>query len=202
MLTALVATDPSATGFTTLTPTSPAPSAQPPAATPESQTALTPVPAPTDQVDISPEGKKAAATAKDAKKSDSKATGGQNLSQEQQEEVASLQKRDREVRQHEQAHLSQAGPYAQGGPSFSYERGADGKNYAVGGEVSIDVSKEKTPEATISKMRVVQRAALAPVDPSSADRAIAAEAAVMEAQAQRELQSQSQASGQNVDTFA
>jgi hypothetical protein len=56
--------------------------------------------------------------------------------------------------------------------------------------VPIDVSQEKTPEETIQKMQAVKRAALAPADPSSADRSIAASATSLESQARQELQSE------------
>jgi hypothetical protein len=99
-----------------------------------------------------------------------------------------LKKRDADVRAHEQAHLSVAGQYAAGGASFSYQTGPDGTQYAIGGEVPINMSAEKTPEATIQKMETIKRAALAPADPSSADRQIAAEASAQEIQAMQELQ--------------
>lgn len=105
------------------------------------------------------------------------------LSAEELTEVQKLQRRDAEVRAHEQAHLSTAGQYAAGGPTYTYQTGPDGKRYAIGGEVPIDISKESTPEATIAKMRTVRRAALAPADPSPADRQIAAQASAIEAQA-------------------
>jgi hypothetical protein len=104
------------------------------------------------------------------------------------EVVQQLKKRDREVRTHEQAHLSVAGRYAAGGASFSYQTGPDGTRYATGGEVPIDLSAENTPEATIQKMETIKRAALAPADPSSADRQIAAEASAKEIQAMQEFQ--------------
>ena len=57
------------------------------------------------------------------------------LTDEEKAEVDELKDRDREVRQHEQAHMAAAGPYAKGGPSYEYTRGPDGKRHAVGGEV-------------------------------------------------------------------
>ncbi len=117
-----------------------------------------------------------------------------NLTLEELKTTVELQKRDTEVRTHEQAHLSAAGQYAAGGASFSYVTGPDGKRYANGGEVPIDMSKEKTPEATIQKMRTVRRAALAPANPSGADRSIAAQASSMETAAMKELQTQSKVS--------
>jgi hypothetical protein len=122
-----------------------------------------------------------------------KGQGQQTLPQDELKTIKELQKRDLEVRTHEQAHLSAAGQYAAGGASFSYTTGPDGKRYAHGGEVPIDMTKEKTPEATIQKMRTVQRAALAPASPSSADRSIAAQASANEAQAIKELQAQAEA---------
>ncbi len=103
------------------------------------------------------------------------------------QQLSTLKQRDREVRTHEQAHLSAAGQYARGGASFTFQKGSDGHSYAVGGEVGIDVGKERTPEATIAKMQTVKRAALAPANPSQADRRIAAQAAVKEAEANKEL---------------
>jgi hypothetical protein len=63
----------------------------------------------------------------------------------------------------------------------------------VGGHVDIDLSEEDSPEATITKMRQVQRAALAPAEPSGADRAVASAAASKEQQAQAELAEERQA---------
>lgn len=95
--------------------------------------------------------------------------------------------RDREVRAHEAAHANVGGIYA-GAPSYQYQRGPDGRNYAVGGEVSIDTSPVPgDPQATIAKAQVVRRAALAPAQPSLQDRAVASEALAMEQQARREL---------------
>jgi len=103
--------------------------------------------------------------------------------------VEELKNRDREVRSHEAAHLAAAGQYAKGGPKFDYQRGPDGKNYAVGGEVSIDTSPvPNNPEATIRKARQIRAAAHAPAEPSSQDRQVAAQASQMETKARTELQ--------------
>lgn len=118
---------------------------------------------------------------------ENKGAAQQALTEEEVREISELKKRDIEVKAHEQAHLAAAGQYAAGGASFSYQTGPDGKRYATGGEVPIDIGKESTPEATIQKMRTVKRAALAPASPSSADRSIAAQATSMEAQAMSEL---------------
>ena len=44
--------------------------------------------------------------------------------------------------------------------------------YITGGEVRIDTSPAKDPEATIQKMQQVQRAAFAPADPSPQDQKV------------------------------
>lgn len=121
----------------------------------------------------------------------SQSASAQNeLTKEEQRKVQKLQQRDMEVKAHEAAHVAAAGQYAQGGASFDYTSGPDGKRYAVGGDVSISVSEEGTPEATISKMQAVRRAALAPASPSGQDRRVAAEAAQKETAAQKELSAQ------------
>jgi SprA-related family len=100
----------------------------------------------------------------------------ENLSDEDQKKVEELQRRDREVRAHEQAHKA-AGGSLTGSPSFKTERGPDGKSYAVSGEVKIDTSPvPNNPEATIRKLEQVKRAALAPANPSGQDRRVAAAA--------------------------
>jgi len=101
--------------------------------------------------------------------------------------IAKLKARDTEVRQHEQAHLAAAGGLARSGASYTYQRGPDGVNYAVGGEVQIDTSPGRTPEETIARARAISAAALAPADPSGADRAVAAQALQLEQQARAEL---------------
>lgn len=110
----------------------------------------------------------------------------QQLRQEQLE-ISELSQRDREVRAHEQAHASVGGQHA-GAPTYSFERGPDGKRYAVSGEVGIDVSAvPNDPEATLQKMEVVRRAALAPAEPSAQDLSVAATAQAQAAQARVEL---------------
>ena len=107
---------------------------------------------------------------------------------QQRKQIQELKQRDAEVKNHEAAHLSAAGQYATGGASFQYVTGPDGKRYAVAGEVKIDTSKEDgDPQATIQKARAVRRAAMAPANPSAQDRAVAAQAAKMEFEAQVEL---------------
>lgn len=106
---------------------------------------------------------------------------------ETQAEIRELAARDREVRQHEQAHAALGGRYA-GAPQYDFVRGPDGVSYAVSGEVPIDTSRiPNDPQATIEKAQQIRRAAYAPAEPSDTDRRVAAEAAQMEAQARAEL---------------
>lgn len=114
-------------------------------------------------------------------------TDAQGLSEAEQKMVADLKARDSEVCRHEQAHAAVGGQYA-GSPTYSYQTGPDGMQYAIGGAVSIDVSSiDGDPSATITKMEVVKAAALAPAEPSSADRQVAALADALRAQAVADL---------------
>ena len=91
----------------------------------------------------------------------------QTLTQAELRLVNELKQTDREVKQHEMAHIAAGGRYITSGANFTYKRGPDGQNYAVGGEVSIDTSPVPgDPQATIDKMRQIRSAALAPATPS------------------------------------
>ncbi|MEE4313444.1 MAG: putative metalloprotease CJM1_0395 family protein [Desulfofustis sp.] len=148
-----------------------------------------------DIVEVSPQSRRnalsddAASRGDDAKGSAAPGQPDRSAAAAEQTVLRELQSRDREVRTHEQAHLAAAGAYARGGASFVYQKGPDGRMYAVGGEVGIDIGRAATPEETIVKMQTVRRAALAPAEPSAADRRIAAQASIRLAEAQRELQS-------------
>ena len=101
--------------------------------------------------------------------------------------IDKLKSRDTEVRQHEQAHLAAAGGLAVSGASYTYQRGPNGVDYAVGGEVHIDTSPGRTPQETIARAHTIESAALAPAEPSGADRAVAAQAQQLEQQARAQL---------------
>ncbi|NKB48363.1 MAG: hypothetical protein GKS02_03250 [Alphaproteobacteria bacterium] len=121
-----------------------------------------------------------------------------NLTEEEQQQVEALKERDQEVRAHEQAHARAGGPYASA-PSYEFERGPDGKMYAVSGEVQIDTAPiDGDAAATIAKMEVVIRAALAPQEPSSQDTRVAAEARAAKAEAQAELREEKQEEAREV----
>jgi len=110
------------------------------------------------------------------KSTNNKSTKSKELTEEQQKQIRELERIDKEVRAHEQAHLSAGGGLVRGGASFTYTQGPDGKQYAIGGEVNIDTSIEDTPSKTIAKMQQVIAAAMAPADPSAQDYAIASAA--------------------------
>ena len=110
------------------------------------------------------------------------------LDSEEKAILAQLQASDSKVRAHESAHLSAAVGIAAGGASFTYERGPDGRMYAVAGEVPISISEGKDPQDTLEKMRQVEAAAMAPADPSPQDHAVAASARSGELKALMDLQ--------------
>jgi len=96
--------------------------------------------------------------------------------------ITKLEARDTEVRAHEAAHMSAGGGIA-GAASFDYQIGPNGKAYAVGGEVPIDISPENDPQATQAKMQKVRAAALAPASPSPQDIKVASTASMIEMKA-------------------
>ncbi len=114
----------------------------------------------------------------------------QAQAEREQAELQELKKRDQEVRTHEQAHMAMGGQHA-GAASYEFQTGPDGVRYAVGGEVPIDIGEvADDPQATLEKMMLIQRAALAPAEPSSQDRQVAAQAGQKAAQAINELAEQ------------
>jgi hypothetical protein len=117
----------------------------------------------------------------------SSAPSGQGgLTADEEQVVRELAQRDRAVRAHEAAHQAAGGDMT-GSAAFTTETGPDGRQYAVGGEVPIQMSEGRTPEETLQRAERIRAAALAPGDPSPQDRAVAAAAAQMEAQARAEL---------------
>jgi hypothetical protein len=113
--------------------------------------------------------------------------GEGQLDPAQQRKLDELKKTDQEVKTHERAHMAAGAGLVMGGANFQYQRGPDGKMYAVSGEVKIDTSREKEPKDTIRKMQQVKRAALAPSQPSGQDRSVAARASQIEAEARIEM---------------
>ncbi len=91
-------------------------------------------------------------------------------------EIQKFKERDTEVLQHEQAHLAAAGMYARGVPQYNYRLGPDGRLYAVGGEVSLDVIPvANSPQSTLTKMGQIRRAALALANPPAQDYRVASQ---------------------------
>lgn len=111
----------------------------------------------------------------------------EEVDQRELDQTRELAKRDREVRAHEQAHAAIGGQYTSA-PSYTYERGPDGRLYAVEGEVKIDTSPiPNDPQATLEKAEIIQRAALGVAEPSAADRAAAADARAMAVEARAQI---------------
>jgi hypothetical protein len=109
---------------------------------------------------------------------------------EKQAVIRQLAARDQDVRNHEAAHAAVGGALA-GAPQFNYKRGPDGVLYAVSGEVSISLTTGSSdPRVVLNNAQQVQRAALAPADPSGQDRRVAAQAAQIAQQALSEIAAQ------------
>lgn len=111
------------------------------------------------------------------------------LEQAEQQELRDLKARDREVKQHEIAH-SVAGGAISGAPSYQFVTGPDGARYAVSGEVSVRLTESSDPKKTLENMQQVQRAALAPAEPSAQDRKVASQAARIAMAARAEIMKQ------------
>jgi len=110
--------------------------------------------------------------------------------------------RDAVVRSHEQAHLSALGPYAASMVDFSTAKGADGRSYATGASIKVDLAPVPgDPEASLRKARAVLAAAQAPGDPSAADQAVAAKAWRLAREAEREI-SAARNTGGGFEAFA
>ena len=91
-------------------------------------------------------------------------------------DVARLQQRDQQVRQEEKAHAAVAGDLA--GPiNYSYQRGPDGRQYAVGGSVSVQASSKSGDPEEAKRLSVrMAAAANAATNPSMQDYATARQA--------------------------
>ncbi|MCP4445351.1 MAG: hypothetical protein GY811_08410 [Myxococcales bacterium] len=129
----------------------------------------------------------------EAAETEEAAEGPGELTEQEEQEVAELKARDAEVRAHEQAHVAAAGGHTSGGIKYEFQRGPDNQQYAVGGHVSIDTAPvQGDPARTIQKAETVRRAALAPAEPSAADKQVAAKASRTATQARIELATEQQ----------
>ncbi|MDE7217854.1 MAG: hypothetical protein K2N20_07180, partial [Helicobacter sp.] len=129
------------------------------------------------------------ADSKDAKNDPTAVVGkdGEELSDEEKRVVNELASIDTKVHEHENAHLAAAGGLAQGGADYTYTEGPDGKLYATAGEVSIDTSSTGDAQKDVQKAQQIQAAAMAPADPSPQDYRVAADAAMMQMEAQMKV---------------
>ncbi len=115
-----------------------------------------------------------------------KPPGKTELTSDEEAVVAELRRRDAEVRAHEAAHAGAAGSLG-GGATYDFQTGPDGRSYAVGGEVSVQMDSGGTPEEALRNAAQVRAAALAPAEPSGQDRAVASQAAAIEAAARAQI---------------
>ncbi|MCR5347695.1 MAG: hypothetical protein K6E38_07950 [Fretibacterium sp.] len=148
------------------------------------------------QEKVSPTEDKSGSRSPDSADKGKNSAGSSDLSEEQEAQVREMTRTEREVIAHEAAHQAAAGAFG-GGVSYSYTQGPDGKSYITGGEVPIQLKSGSTPEETLRNMQQVQRAALAPADPSGQDRRVAAKAAAMATQAQQEIAAKRGSSDEN-----
>lgn len=80
-----------------------------------------------------------------------------------------LKQGEQQVERHVAAHTAVSRQYASA-PTYTYSQTVDGSRYIVSGDVSFDISAvQNKPEQTLSKAQLIQRAALAPVDPTPSD---------------------------------
>ena len=126
----------------------------------------------------------------DKKTKESEKSSTQALSTEEKQIISELQARDTEVRAHEAAH--QSGGAATGAASYTYQKGPDGRMYAIGGEVPVSMKAGSTPQETIANAQAVIASAMAPADPSGQDQAVAASAMMMITKAQQQLAQEKQ----------
>lgn len=122
-----------------------------------------------------------------------KSNSPDKLSQDEQRLVRDLASRDSEVRAHEAAHQASSGGMS-GAATYTYQQGPDGKMYAIGGEVSINMKSGSSPQETIANARQIATAAMAAGNPSPQDFAVASSARVMEMKAKQQLAKQEQES--------
>jgi hypothetical protein len=109
------------------------------------------------------------------------------LSDEALMQISILKARDTQLRQHEQAHHAASNGVDVSSASFTYQRGPNGVNYAVSGDVRIDTSAPRNPEDRLAQAEMINDVALAPLDPTPTDRAVAAKAQQMAQQARTEI---------------
>ena len=122
-----------------------------------------------------------------------KAQNEEELSPEEKQAITELKTRDAKVKAHEQAHRAAAAGINASAPNYDYEVGPDGNKYAVAGEVNISFTQSSDPAENLTNAQTMKRAALAPADPSSTDRAVARHADQLIAEAKEQTLQEKQA---------
>jgi hypothetical protein len=90
-------------------------------------------------------------------------------------DIQKLSQQDTNIRRYERVHLAVAGMVTRGGPYNEYRLGSDGRLYAVGGEVSLNINTGAgNSQQTLTKMEQVRRAALAQANLAIEDQRAAA----------------------------
>jgi len=84
---------------------------------------------------------------------------------------------DRKMKIHESLHSTLLGTNV----SYKYQRGPDGRLYAVGGETTLDTSIPKDPKEAMLKIEQIKKSATAAPELSHADLNIASGANIMKA---------------------
>ena len=118
---------------------------------------------------------------------DGSSNSNDELTQQEQQEVSELKMTDAEVRAHENAHKAAAAGLTSSAPNYEYETGPDGRKYAVAGDVNVSYQHSEDPEVNLRNAQQLKASALAPADPSSQDRKVAAQADREIAQARQEI---------------
>jgi len=90
------------------------------------------------------------------------------------------------VVQHERSHMQTGGEFA-GAATYVYGKGADGKTYITGGEVSMKVPAGGDLERLSYALERVKRAAMSPANPSPQDMMTAAMASTRQASVNQEI---------------
>lgn len=126
----------------------------------------------------------------------------QELTPQEQQQLAELKQTDAQVKAHEHAHKSTAAGLTTSGPNYEYETGPDGKKYAVAGDVNVSYQKSSDPEVNLKNAQQLKAAALAPADPSSQDRKVAMQADREIAQARQEIMEEQKQTEEEEETSA
>lgn len=109
--------------------------------------------------------------------------------------LSKFKEKDAQIKAHEQSHAANAPTV--GGISYNYQQGPDGKMYAVGGSVRLDVSMPQDPKSAELKLEQLKKSALSVDDPSGADMTIASQANLNKMLLQQKEEDETNANNQN-----